>query len=31
MKASHEIGPQLGKQSDFLESTADIVIYGGAA
>lgn len=26
-----EIKPQLGKQTDFLESKADIVIYGGGA
>lgn len=25
------IGPQPGPQSDFIQSPADIVIYGGAA
>lgn len=32
--AAHEIiriGPQEGPQTDFLSTTADIAIYGGAA
>ena len=30
-KAVRAIGPQPGKQTDFLASSADLVIYGGAA